>query len=176
MNKEQKKFQLVDLNVMPTEEIQELFLRKSMEETPDLELIRVILDNKLVDVNFRNNSIVPPLHFAIGWGNKEFVDILISAGADVNAQDAFGDLPLFYAVRKNRVKIAELLIKAGANVNAQDIEANTPLHWADNESMKKLLIDAGANDNMKHKPPSTRTFPKWKPYSKNKKTNKLKNP
>ena len=175
MNTLQEKFQLGNLNTMPLEEIQELFLKESMEEIPNLELIRVILDNGLVDVNFRNISLIPPLHFAINRDNKELVDMLISAGADVNAEDAFGDLPLFYAVRKNRVKIAELLIKAGANINARDIEGNTLLHWADNESMKKLLISAGANDTVKHKTQSTHTFPKWKPRSKNKKTNKLKN-
>ena len=49
------------------------------------------------DVNVKGSTLlghdVSPLHEAAGWGHKEFVELLIAKGADVNAKDAEGKTP-----------------------------------------------------------------------------------
>ena len=56
-----------------------------------------------------------PLHEA---ANKEVAELLIAAGADINAKASWGRTPLHDAARRGRKEIAELLIAKGADVNA----------------------------------------------------------
>ena len=51
-----------------------------------------------------------PLHSAAFWGRYEIAQLLINAGADVNAQDDQGSTPLHEAARLGRVKLAQLLL------------------------------------------------------------------
>ncbi len=142
-----EEFQIGDLNFMSPEEIQELFMRECGKETPDINLIRVILDNGLVDVNVKGNYDNSALHWAAYKNIIALANLLISAGADVNAKNNIGMSPLHYAVRENKLEIAKLLISAGADVNAETDNGNTPLYWAfcwDNKEMQDLLIEHGA--------------------------------
>jgi ankyrin repeat protein len=76
-----EEFQLGDLNFMSPEEIQDLFFEECQKETPDLELIKVILDNGLVDVNVKDRYDLLPLHWAVFWGNEEIQSLLKKHGA-----------------------------------------------------------------------------------------------
>ena len=59
------------------------------------------------------------LHWAAAGGQDEIVELLIAAGADVNATDGDGDTPLHLAGNNTATKeVAELLIAKGADVNA----------------------------------------------------------
>ena len=66
----------------------------------------------------------PLLHLATQKGRTEIVELLISAGADVNARTAFfitcEETPLHLAAWDGHKEIAELLIVNGANVNVRD--------------------------------------------------------
>lgn len=75
---------------------------------------------------------------AIKNGNKDFVYILIEAGADVNWLDGMGDTLLHHAVYdsssrnsytidENRLKIVKMLIYAGVDVNQPNYEGYTSL-------------------------------------------------
>ena len=53
--------------------------------------------------------------------------LLMDAGADMNAQDMYGDTALIIAAKKGNAIQLDILIKVGANVNVQDKYGNTPL-------------------------------------------------
>ena len=58
------------------------------------------------------------------------IQILMSAGVNVDVQDSRGETPLYYACRSNLVGSAKCLVRFGANVNARDKTRRTPLHQA----------------------------------------------
>ena len=140
-------FQMGDLNFMSPHEIITLFFGECGKEVPNLELIKVILDNGLVDVDARGFMGMTPLHYVIRNGNVSIAKCLISAGAKVNAKDKFGQSLLHYAVEWDSVEIAEYLISAGANVNAKNNIGTSPLSVAVSkgyEEMQALLKKHGA--------------------------------
>ncbi|XP_071488390.1 tonsoku-like protein [Diadema antillarum] len=91
-----------------------------------------------------------PLHEACNYGYCEIVDVLVSAGADIN--DRGGDkcdgvTPLHDAVNCGNWVVAKLLISKGAYTKAKDSLGNTPLDalktWLDNYSNE---IDADTRE------------------------------
>jgi ankyrin repeat protein len=71
-----------------------------------------------------------PLHCAAWKGQKEIVALLLSRGADVNAQNNnthWGGTPLHAAAHANQRAIAELLIQHGADVHARSCNGRTPM-------------------------------------------------
>lgn len=85
---------------------------------------------------------------AIADGQKDMVELLIKAGADVKAKGYEGRTALMHAADKDT---AELLIKAGADVNAKDDNGWTALMEAAYSGYKdvaELLIKSGADSRM----------------------------
>ena len=85
----------------------------------------------------------------------EIVNLLLQAGADVNAKnDHNGRAILFipWGINRSAITIAELLIKAGADVNAADIHGTTPLmkvaRWGTPAEVE-LLLKSGADPRIK---------------------------
>lgn len=88
-----------------------------------------------------------PLHLAT---NGTIVEVLLRAGASVDARDEHGSTPLHRAASRGNADAARALIAAGADVNAADFfDAQTPLHrLAAHDRADELveaLVDAGAN-------------------------------
>ena len=86
----------------------------------------------------------------------DYIRVLISEGADVNAKNDYTWTPLMYAVGyTNGSEIVTLLIEAGADVIAKDGAGWTPLMYAARFSktpeIVTLLIEAGADVNAKGK-------------------------
>jgi len=79
----------------------------------DIEAVKQHL-NSGVDVEARGPKGEAALHFAAFRGRKEIVELLITAGANVNAKaGAFGKTPLDWAISRNHIEIADLIRKHG---------------------------------------------------------------
>jgi hypothetical protein len=67
---------------------------------------------------------------AAAWGQREEVDLLIGAGANVDLQDAHGQTLLMMAVERGRPENIACLLKYHANVRLKDRAGNTALSLA----------------------------------------------
>lgn len=99
------------------------------------------------------NSHLGLLHIATRNGRIEIMELLIAAGADVNALDKYNYSPLVSALRHHQSVAASLLIVMKANPNICSADDNlSPLHHAvlnDHDELVQELIDAGAHLNAK---------------------------
>ncbi len=81
----------------------------------------------------RDDADWTPLHRAVAWGRVEVVRVLLSRGADPNAQERSGWTPLHVAIRRdgeNCKIITELLLRHGAQTDIRDGFGKTPLDLA----------------------------------------------
>eukprot|EP00919_Chromeraceae_sp_WS-2016_P057927 GHVR01137276.1.p1 GENE.GHVR01137276.1~~GHVR01137276.1.p1 ORF type:complete len:300 (+),score=10.48 GHVR01137276.1:492-1391(+) len=84
-----------------------------------------------------------PLMYACMKGHLEVVNVLISKGAEINANDRYRKTPLMYASMEGHQEVVKLLIGKGADVNYKDENGRTPLIDASmkgNLDMVKVLI------------------------------------
>ena len=102
-------FQLGDLNFMSPEEIQKLFFEECGKTPSNLQVIRAIIENGLVDINLKHITERTGLHFAISSNNIETTKLHIELGADVSIPDMNGRTPLDYAVIGQNPTIIQLL-------------------------------------------------------------------
>ena len=78
----------------------------------------------------RNAFSVAPLHSATAANSLICVQLLISAGADVNAVQQGGFRPIHAAAQHGNVDILRLLIAAGADTQAPSNDNKTALQYA----------------------------------------------
>ena len=72
-------------------------------------------DELLVAIDCRASDDDTPLH-VLAWRNDvEGAEVLVAAGADINAIGDMGETPLHVALAKKSVEMAQLLLRAGAN-------------------------------------------------------------
>ncbi len=91
-----------------------------------------------------------PLHEAANRGNKAIAELLLKAGADVNARDRGGSTPLYRAVANKHLETAEFLLTNHADPNAKDNSGQTPLHDAvlnRTQDLAELLLANKADPN-----------------------------
>lgn len=77
-------------------------------------------------------------------------ELLVAAGADVNAEAYDGTTALMQVAQTGNIKLYELLVKTGAHINHADNKGYTPLMHAienDKNNVAKKLISAGADVN-----------------------------
>ena len=84
----------------------------------------------------------------------EYIRVLISEGADVNARDTDGLTPLMIAAKfSSTPEIVQLLLEKGAEVNARSRSGWTPLMYAASNSnleIVQLLLEKGADVNARN--------------------------
>lgn len=127
------------------------FIRAAQED--DLEAVTSLIAG--IDVNLRDKlSHTTALEHAVKNANREMVQLLLSAGAKVNAKNSTGETVLMMFDDDATSDLLWDLINAGAKVNVKDDFGNTPLMQAatsNNLEALKALIDAGAEVNLKTK-------------------------
>jgi len=73
-----------------------------------------------------------PLHYAARHNHVEAAQLLLGAGAKVNAREADDITPLLMAISNDNVSVAQFLLAHGGDVNAQDWYGRSPLWEAVN--------------------------------------------
>lgn len=93
-----------------------------------------------------------PIHAASWNGHAEIVQVLIEAGANINALDEWGFSPLMAASEVGNVQVVRLLVRAGAEVNfineCQDCSGETALTLAAQSGyidVVELLLRSGVD-------------------------------
>ena len=82
------------------------------------------------------------------------LEVLVSAGAEINAQAVDGTTVLHHCVHALNGSVCEFLIKHGASVTTADYLSRTPIHSAvrnGNEHVTNILMQYGANINAQDK-------------------------
>lgn len=90
-----------------------------------------------------------PLMEAASAGHVEIIGLLLSHGADVNAQSSTGNTPLMYACAGGHVCAVKALLVQGAHVEDHNENGHTPLMEAASaghvEVAKVSVIFSGAS-------------------------------
>ncbi len=122
-------------------------------QSDDLAEVEALLSK--VDVNLRDKNLgTTALEHAVVNGNREMVQLLLRAGADVNARNGSQETALMMLGEEGTGDIAWDLINAGAYVNVEDEDGDTPLTEAamiHNLGALTTLIHAGAKVEHRNK-------------------------
>ncbi|KAH7211793.1 ankyrin repeat-containing domain protein [Fusarium oxysporum] len=114
--------------------------------------LQEVLQEQPWAVNTIDDTGDSPLYLATDKKQVRSMEVLISAGADVDQQSFKGWTPLMAAVWQQNVESVNLLLKSKSNVNLCNDQGMTALHWAlmkANPEVTSLLLAAGAS--VKHR-------------------------
>jgi len=127
------------------------FIRAAQED--NLEALTALIAG--MDVNLRDKrSGTTALEHAVKNANREMVQLLLSAGAKVNAKNAEGETVLMMLDDDATSDLVWDLLNAGADVNLKNDSGATALMQlavSNNLEGLKTLLDAGAEVNTKDK-------------------------
>ena len=110
----------------------------------------IIKNLSILSKNELNNQLI----LTSSNGYKMAVELIIDAGADINARDDINYTPLIRASADGHTRIVEILLKNGADVNAKTNDGQTSLMKASRfgyNGIIKLLLKNGATVNDKNK-------------------------
>ena len=99
-------------------------------ESEHIETVRYLLSLPEVDVNQRIDSETrseTALYYVVDDNLTSMVQVLIDAGADIDAQNHEGRSPLHFACTSGELNDVKMLVEAGAGVRATDNEGCTCL-------------------------------------------------
>jgi carboxypeptidase family protein/ankyrin repeat protein len=132
----------------------------AMIALPSNPLIKAALDDNIeelkqalinIDANVRDpKTDSTALEHAVRNGNREMVQLLLWAKADVNARDRSGQTALMMLDGDVTTDMVWDLLNAGAKVNLRDTDGDTALSeiaTVNNTEVLKTLLDAGAKVN-----------------------------
>jgi hypothetical protein len=136
---------------------------------PEESLVKAALKNDLAevgrlattgtDVNVIDKTTdMSALAFAVQNGNRDMVNLLLSASANPNLVNVRGETPLIYLGQNATAELVQVLLSAGADVNARDHAGATALITLGGSGKfeaVKLLLDAGADIRVEDKDGNT---------------------
>ncbi|KAM3955302.1 tankyrase [Aphomia sociella] len=134
----------------PTDPLRELF---EACKTGDIARVKKLISPQTVNARDTAGRKSTPLHFAAGYGRREVVEILISAGAALQARDDGGLQPLHNACSFGHADVVRALLAAGAAPAARDNWGYTPLHEAAAKGKVDVciaLLQHGADPNIRN--------------------------
>ena len=121
----------------------------------NLPLLRSL--TKTVDVNTKDQRETTQLMYAAAYGSLDAMKVLVSAGADVNARNAFDATALLWSA--GDLAKVRFLVSKGADVNARSKQGRTPLivgaSFDGGFDVVKFLIEKGADISAKDNAGST---------------------
>jgi ankyrin repeat protein len=126
-------------------------LVKSAYKNDVTEVARLALSGADVNVVDKATNMTG-LGFATENGNRDMINVLLSAGAGPNVTNTQGETPLMHLRENATVDLVRELLSAGAEVNARDESGSTPLIRVaafGSFEVVKLLLDAGAKIDAK---------------------------
>ncbi|KAL7266726.1 hypothetical protein RUND412_010717, partial [Rhizina undulata] len=119
--------------------------------------IKLLLEQKVVDLNAKDNSGQKPLYIAVDGGQETMVKLLLEQeGVDLNSKDDYGQTPLHAAVYGVQETIVRMLLEQeGVDLKAKNESGQIPLYAAayrGHEAIFKLLFEQqGVDLNAKYK-------------------------
>jgi hypothetical protein len=123
-----------------------------LTEFGDKKLLMTMLDTRRFDVNSKDQDGNTPLFWAARSENEDIVNLLLDAGAEVNASCAnFGNV-LQFTIAGGLDRMVSLLLSRGADPHAQGGYYGNALQVAvvkSSEPIARLLLANGANVNAK---------------------------
>jgi ankyrin repeat protein len=129
-------------------------LEAQAQGATEAELIKIYRSGLSVDSRDRYGA--TPLHVACWYkGCLYFAKMLLNAGADANSVRQKGWTPLMDAsCEPGKTEIVSLLLKHGAQVDSRRYDGQSALHLSvsmDDLATARVLVDAGANVNLRDK-------------------------
>ena len=85
------------------------------QEVLYVEIVSLLIKLKQ-DVNARDNQANTPLHITAKKGLFLFAEELVKNGANIYAENRYGEIPLHYAVEEGNIKVVRLLINQNKTV------------------------------------------------------------
>ena len=110
------------------------------------------LIQRQISVNRRFSDGLFPLWYAVRNGNGKMIDMLLAAGADLEAKNKEGETVLLYACSKREEPVVMLLLGKGSDFKIVDKQKSTPLMIAAGRGFEKVvqfLISKKADINAK---------------------------
>lgn len=102
-------------------------------------LIQALL-NRGCDVRARNQKGETPLHqVVLGSGNPKAVQLLVTAGAEIDAADNEGDAALHLCAERDLPELADAPIGGGASLKKKNAEGRTPREIARAKGSNRFL-------------------------------------
>lgn len=108
-----------------------------------------ILHNNVYHLILSERFGVTAFHLAASVGNSHIIQLLAESGANVNAQESWGQTPLAIATLRDRLYCMEALLRLGAEKEVKDYHhQQTALHIAAasrDEECVLLLLDSSCS-------------------------------
>lgn len=119
----------------------------------DLEAVRYLINAGVLVNLVDEDTDTTALSQAVQNNNLKMVQVLLAAGAEVNAKNSHGQTALMSLGDDSTDEMVWTLVSAGARINYKDEDGNTVLMsvaGAENPTMLRALIDAGAKVNARN--------------------------
>jgi hypothetical protein len=108
----------------------------------DVAKVKALIAEHPDSVHTRNAQGEMPLHQAAKFGNRETIETLIAAGAQVNARSRQGDTPLHLAAWASNDAGIKALVRAGADKSIKNVSGQKPIDLAIQRGRKREMIEA----------------------------------